>query len=168
MEAGAPALGTCCGRRVRRATPAWRKPAVHRHRSEGRRTIGRVIDIPAGHLFLGEHLDPETRMRNGEPVLLEAADLATHGVIVGMTGSGKTGLGVVLIEEALLAGIPTLIIDPKGDLGNLLLAFPELKPDDFAPWVEGGDPADVAKQWSEGLADWGIEPSRIAQLREAA
>ncbi|HET6835548.1 MAG TPA: helicase HerA-like domain-containing protein [Acidimicrobiales bacterium] len=127
-----------------------------------------MIDIPAGHLFLGEHLDPETRKRNGEPVLLEAADLTTHGVIVGMTGSGKTGLGVVLIEEALLAGVPTLIIDPKGDLGNLLLAFPELKPDDFAPWVEGGDPADVAKQWSEGLADWGIEPSRIAQLREAA
>jgi Helicase HerA, central domain len=127
-----------------------------------------VIDIPAGQLFLGEHLDPGTRKRNGEPVLLEAADLTTHGVIVGMTGSGKTGLGVVLIEEALLAGIPTLIIDPKGDLGNLLLTFPELKPDDFAPWVEGGDPAEVAKQWSEGLAAWGIEPSRIAQLHDAA
>jgi Helicase HerA, central domain len=132
------------------------------------RTIGRVIDLPAGHLFLGEHLDLETRKRNGEPVLLEAADLTTHGVIVGMTGSGKTGLGVVLIEEALLAAIPTLIIDPKGDLGNLLLTFPELKPDDFAPWVESGDPTDVAKQWSDGLADWGIEPSRIGQLRDAA
>jgi hypothetical protein len=132
------------------------------------RTIGRVIDIPAGHLFLGEHLDPETRKRNGEPVLFEAADLTTHGVIVGMTGSGKTGLGVVLVEEALLAGIPTLIIDPKGDLGNLLLTFPELKPDDFAPWVEGGDPADIAQQWSDGLADWGIDRSRIAQLRDAA
>jgi Helicase HerA, central domain len=127
-----------------------------------------VIDVPAGHLFLGEHLDPGTRKRNGEPVLLEAADLTTHGVIVGMTGSGKTGLGVVLIEEALLAGIPTLVIDPKGDLGNLLLTFPELKPDDFAPWVEAGDPAEVAKQWSEGLAAWGIEPSRIARLRDAA
>ena len=127
-----------------------------------------MIDIPAGHLFLGEHLDPETRKRSGEPVLLEAADLTTHGVIVGMTGSGKTGLGVVLIEEALLAGIPTLIIDPKGDLGNLLLTFPELKANDFAPWVESGDPAEVAKQWSEGLAAWGIEPSRIARLRDAA
>lgn len=127
-----------------------------------------MIDLPAGHLFLGEHLDRETRKRNGEPVLLEAADLTTHGVIVGMTGSGKTGLGVVLIEEALLAGIPTLIIDPKGDLGNLLLTFPELKPDDFAPWVESGDPADVAKEWSDGLADWGIEPGRIGQLRDAA
>jgi DNA helicase HerA-like ATPase len=127
-----------------------------------------VIDIPAGHLFLGEHLDPGTRKRNGEPVLLEAADLTTHGVIVGMTGSGKTGLGVVLIEEALLAGIPTLIIDPKGDLGNLLLTFPELKRNDFAPWVESGDPAEVAKQWSEGLAAWGIEPSRVARLRAGA
>jgi hypothetical protein len=127
-----------------------------------------VIDIPAGHLYLGEHLDPEKRKRNGEAVLLEAADLTTHGVIVGMTGSGKTGLGVVLIEEALLAGIPTLIIDPKGDLGNLLLTFPELEPDDFVPWVDGADPADVAKQWSEGLAEWDIEPGRIAQLRDAA
>jgi hypothetical protein len=127
-----------------------------------------VIDIPAGHLFLGEHLEPGTRKRNGDPVLLEAADLTTHGVIVGMTGSGKTGLGVVLIEEALLAGIPTLAIDPKGDLGNLLLTFPEMKPDDFAPWVEDGEPAEVAKQWSEGLAGWGIEPSRIAQLRDSA
>jgi Helicase HerA, central domain len=127
-----------------------------------------VIDVPAGHLFLGEHLDPETRKRNGEPVLLEAADLTTHGVIVGMTGSGKTRLSVVLIEEVLLAGIPTLVIDPKGDLGNPLLTFPELKPEDFAPWVESGDPAEVATQWSEGLASWGIEPSRIAQLRDAA
>jgi hypothetical protein len=132
------------------------------------RTIGRVIEVPAGHLFLGERLDAETQKRNGEPVVLEAADLTTHGVIVGMTGSGKTGLGVVLIEEALLAGIPALIIDPKGDLGNLLLTFPDLKPDDFAAWVEGGDPAQVAMQWSEGLADWGIQPSRIAQLRDAA
>ncbi len=162
-DRGAPLLVQ--GRAVMTTAP----PAHTLHITTGvGRTIGRVIDIPAGHLFLGEHLDPGTRKRNGEPVFLEAADLTTHGVIVGMTGSGKTGLGVVLIEEALLAGIPTLIIDPKGDLGNLLLAFPELEPGDFAPWVEGGDPADVATQWSEGLADWGIEPSRVAQLRDAA
>jgi hypothetical protein len=73
---------------------------------------------------------------------------------------------VVAIEEVLLAGIPTLVIDPKGDLGNLLLTFPELKPDDFAPWVEGGDPAEVAKRWSEGLARLGrrAEPHRAAAL----
>jgi hypothetical protein len=127
-----------------------------------------VIDIPAGYLYLGEHLDPGTRERTGEPVLLEAADLTTHGVIVGMTGSGKTGLGVVLVEEALLAGIPTLVIDPKGDLGNLLLTFPDLEPDDFAPWVEGGDPAEVAEAWTDGLAGWNIGRDRIARLRAAA
>ena len=82
-----------------------------------------------------------------------------------MTGSGKTGLGMDLLEDTLLAGIPALIIDPKGDMGNLLLTFPELRPEDFAPWVEDGDPAAVADMWRNGLADWGIEPSRIAKLR---
>ena len=127
-----------------------------------------MIDVPAGHLYLGEALDPATRERTGDPVLVEAADLTTHGVIVGMTGSGKTGLGVVLLEEALLAGVPTLIVDPKGDLGNLLLTFPDLSPDEFAPWVEGGDAETVATEWREGLAGWGIEPARIAALRAAA
>ena len=127
-----------------------------------------VPDIPAGHLYLGEAIDPGSRERTGEPVLLEAADLTTHGVIVGMTGSGKTGLGVVLLEEALLAGVPVIAIDPKGDLGNLLLTFPDLAPDDFAPWVEGGDPAGVAAQWRDGLAGWGIGAERIAALRAAA
>ena len=127
-----------------------------------------MIDVPAGHLYLGEALDPATRERTGEPVLVEAADLTTHGVIVGMTGSGKTGLGVVLLEEALLAGVPTLIVDPKGDLGNLLLTFPDLSPDQFAPWVEAGDAETVATEWREGLAAWGIEPARIAALRDVA
>ena len=125
-------------------------------------------DIPAGHLYLGEAIDPGSRERTGEPILLEAADLTTHGVIVGMTGSGKTGLGVVLLEEALLAGVPVVAIDPKGDLGNLLLTFPDLAPGDFAPWVEGGDPAEVATQWRDGLAGWGIGGERIAALRAAA
>lgn len=127
-----------------------------------------MIDVPAGHLYLGEHIDGTSRERDGEAVLLDSADLTTHGVIVGMTGSGKTGLGVVMLEEALLQGIPTLILDPKGDLGNLLLAFPELRPDDFAPWVEEGDPAQVAEQWRQGLAGWDIGPERIAALRDAA
>jgi hypothetical protein len=127
-----------------------------------------MIDVPAGHLYLGGTIDSASRERTGDPVLLDSSDLTTHGVIVGMTGSGKTGLGVVLLEEALLAGIPTLIVDPKGDLGNLLLTFPELRPEDFAPWVEDGEPADVAAQWKDGLTGWDIEPTRIAALRDAA
>src|SRR3954470_7514161 len=105
-----------------------------------------MVDVPAGKLFLGEATGADHE-RNGEAVLLKAADLTTHGVIVGMTGSGKTGLGVGLLEEALLQGIPTLILDPKGDLGNLLLTFPDLTPESFAPWVEGADPAGVATAW---------------------
>ncbi len=116
-------------------------------------------------LRVGERLD-EAGARTGEPALVDPADLTTHGVIVGMTGSGKTGLAVALMEEVLLSGVPVLAIDPKGDLTNLLLTFPELRPDDFAPWVpDGSDPAQVASTWRDGLADWGIGPERIAALR---
>ena len=115
----------------------------------------------------------------GEPLALDPRDLTTHGVIVGMTGSGKTGLGLILLEEALSAGIPVLALDPKGDLGNLLLTFPELAPADFAPWVNEADARDaglsveehaaqVAAQWREGLAGSGIGPERIAALRDTA
>ena len=119
-------------------------------------------------LYLGRALDDAGRVTTDE-VRLDPADLTTHGVIVGMTGSGKTGLAISLIEEALLAGVPVLAIDPKGDLADLLLTFPALAPADFAPWVpEGQDPAEVAAGWAQGLADWGITAERIAELRRTA
>ncbi|MBU6215283.1 MAG: DUF853 family protein [Acidobacteria bacterium] len=118
-------------------------------------------------LRIGERLG-EDGARNGEPVVLDPGDLCTHGVIVGMTGSGKTGLAVALIEETLAAGVPVLAIDPKGDLTNLLLTFPGLAPEDFAPWVpEGSDPAATATQWRDGLAEWDLGPDQIAALRAA-
>lgn len=116
-------------------------------------------------LFVGEALD-EQGARSGERVGIAADALTTHGVILGMTGSGKTGLGVALIEEALSAGTPVLALDPKGDLANLLLTFPQLRPEDFAPWVGAdADPAAVAAQWSQGLADWGLGTEQISALR---
>ena len=133
------------------------------------------MERPPGNLFLGETVDAATGHRTGTPVLLNSADLTTHGVIVGMTGSGKTGLGVVLIEEARLAGIPVLAIDPKGDLGNLCLTFPSLTPADFEPWIDAGTArvqnttvadlaAKTATDWREGLASWGLGPADVATL----
>ncbi len=114
----------------------------------------------------------------GEPVMYDSSDLTTHAVCVGMTGSGKTGLCLALMEEALLDGVPVLAIDPKGDLGNLMLTFPALAPADFAPWV---DPAQATRQgitldelaaktataWRAGLAASGQSADRIARLRAA-
>jgi DNA helicase HerA-like ATPase len=118
-------------------------------------------------LFLGENVDPAAHSRNGKRIELDPASFTTHGVIVGQTGSGKTGLGMVLIEEALRAGIPTLLIDPKGDLTNLALTFAQLRTEDFAPWVEGDDAAKVADTWTKGLHDWGIEPTDVATAAAA-
>ncbi|MBY0400998.1 DUF87 domain-containing protein, partial [Myxococcota bacterium] len=91
-----------------------------------------------GALYLGRPVDPATGEDRDEPLLYDSKDLTTHAVIVGMTGSGKTGLGIGLIEEALIDGIPVLAIDPKGDLGNLLLTFPKLEASDFRPWIDEG------------------------------
>ena len=127
------------------------------------------ISPPEQHYYLGKTVDDQ------EPLFLDSASLTTHGVIVGMTGSGKTGLGIVLLEEALRQGTPTLIIDPKGDMGNLLLSFPDLLPTDFLPWIsesEAGDDkvaaaVDTSTRWKEGLERSGIAPSSIQALRDS-
>jgi Helicase HerA, central domain len=117
-------------------------------------------------LFLGRAVDPSSGKTGAEPFLLDPADLTTHGLIVGMTGSGKTALGIVLIEELLTRGIPVLAIDPKGDLGNLLLDFPGLSPAEFAPFVDpsAGTPESEAKKWTDGLAGWGLHPADVKAL----
>lgn len=115
----------------------------------------------------------------GTPLLYDSSDLVTHAVCVGMTGSGKTGLCIGLLEEAAIDGIPAIVIDPKGDLANLLLTFPELRAEDFAPWVDPGklDPektdagqyaAQQADLWKKGLASWQQDGDRIARLKNAA
>ena len=120
-----------------------------------------------GVFYLGRRVGPGAP-EEPEPVLYDAKDLTTHGVIVGMTGSGKTGLGIGLIEEAAIDGIPTIAIDPKGDLGNLLLTFPDLAPADFAPWVEAGASAEeAAAAWRKGLAAWGEGPDRVKKFRDS-
>ncbi|MFI5120104.1 MAG: helicase HerA-like domain-containing protein [Thermoanaerobaculia bacterium] len=120
-------------------------------------------------LFLGRAVDPASGKTGTEAFLLDPGDLTTHGLIVGMTGSGKTALGIVLIEELLLRGIPVLAIDPKGDLGNLLLTFPGLSPAEFAPFVDpsAGTPESEATKWADGLAGWGLHPADVKTLVES-
>ncbi len=132
-----------------------------------------------GSFYLGRTYDLQAQALGDEPVLYDSRDLVTHAVIVGMTGSGKTGLGISLLEEAAIDGVPVIAIDPKGDLANLLLTFPNLAPADFRPWIDeeeagrAGLTPDAfaeqqATQWKDGLAQWGQDGARIRKLRDTA
>jgi hypothetical protein len=132
-----------------------------------------------GSFHLGFAIDPATGKASTDRVVVGSSDLTTHGVVVGMTGSGKTGLAVVLLEEALLAGIPVLVLDPKGDMTNLALVFPDLAPASFLPWASEAEAAAAgvtvdeyaqkqATIWREGLESNGIGPERLQALRDAA
>jgi hypothetical protein len=132
-----------------------------------------------GLFYLGKIANPATQAVGADYLLYDSKDLVTHAVCVGMTGSGKTGLCVGLLEEAAIDNIPALIVDPKGDLGNLALLFPELRPEDFRPWInedeaaqKGLSPDDYAREqsemWVRGLAEWGQDKSRIRTLLQAA
>ena len=129
--------------------------------------------------FIGRVYDPKTKGPTSEDVLLDPANLTTHCVVTGMTGSGKTGLCIGLLEEAALNKTPAIIIDPKGDLTNLVLHFPDQQPADFQPWIdpeaarrEGKTVEQMAEEtanrWSKGLAEWGIGREKLQALADAA
>lgn len=132
-----------------------------------------------GAFYLGRRYDADAAAVTADTVLYDAKDLTTHAVCVGMTGSGKTGLCLALLEEAAIDAVPAIAIDPKGDIGNLLLTFPELRPQDFRPWIDEAEAARqgvtpdehaarTAERWREGLKEWGQDGERIARLRAAA
>lgn len=132
-----------------------------------------------GAFYLGRKVDDTSGKDTDELVLYDARDLTTHAVCVGMTGSGKTGLCLSLLEEAAIDGVPVIAIDPKGDLANLALQFPQLRSEDFLPWVDAGEAkrkgqspeefaAATAETWKKGLNDWQEDGERIARLRDAA
>lgn len=130
-----------------------------------------------GAFYLGREYDVATKEMAESLVMYDSKDLVTHGVVLGMTGSGKTGLCLALLEEAAMDGVPVIAIDPKGDIGNLLLQFPSLSAEEFKPWVNEDDArrkertldehaANQAELWSKGLADWGQSRERIQTLRD--
>jgi hypothetical protein len=128
--------------------------------------------------YLGRQYDLTGGSLKDDLLMYDAKDLCTHAMCVGMTGSGKTGLCLALLEEAAIDGIPAICIDPKGDLANLMLTFPDMTPDDFRPWLESEEAsrkgmslddfaADRAKVWKEGLASWGQTPERVKKFRDS-
>jgi len=131
-----------------------------------------------GAFYLGKRYDADADKLTEDLVLYDSKDLTTHAVIIGMTGSGKTGLGIGMLEEAALDHIPVIAIDPKGDMGNLLLTFPKLQADSFRPWIntrtamdKGQTPDEFAAAqaalWTKGLGQWGQTAKRIATLRNS-
>ena len=128
------------------------------------------------NFYLGRAYDPSKQTVTDKPVDYDPTDLTTHAVVTGMTGSGKTGLCITLLEEAALKGVPAIIIDPKGDLTNLLLHFPDLAPQDFQQWLDSDlarragktleqIATETAASWRNGLADWNITSERILALK---
>ena len=134
----------------------------------------------AAAFYLGKEYNlQKSELASDEPLMYDARDLTTHAICIGMTGSGKTGLGSILLEEAALDGIPAIVIDPKGDMTNLLLAFPDLLASDFEPWVNPDDARrkdmstleyseSMASLWRKGLAEWGQDGDRIRRMKEQA
>jgi len=131
-----------------------------------------------GVFYLGKRFAPDTASVTDDLLLYDSRDLTTHAVCVGMTGSGKTGLCVTILEEAAIDGIPAIAIDPKGDIGNLLLTFPDLQPGDFRPWIDEAEAgrrsltpdqyaAKTAETWRSGLAQWGQDGARIRRLKDS-
>jgi hypothetical protein len=131
-----------------------------------------------GEFYLGKPYDLSKQKTADDFISYPSKNLTTHAVCVGMTGSGKTGLCLSLIEEAAIDGIPTIAIDPKGDIGNLLLAFPELRPADFQPWVDPDEAKrqglsvdqfaeKTAEKWKAGLAEWGQDPARVKRFKDS-
>jgi hypothetical protein len=131
-----------------------------------------------GAFYLGREYDPGKDETSTAPLMYDSKDLTTHAVCVGMTGSGKTGLCISLLEEAALDGIPALVIDPKGDIANLMLTFPDLTPAEFEPWIDAAEAerkgttpaalaAKTAETWKNGLAEWGQDGARIRRFRDA-
>ncbi len=130
-----------------------------------------------GLFYLGRDYDAATKQTGGNLLLYDSRDLVTHGVVLGMTGSGKTGLCLTMLEEAAMDNIPAIVVDPKGDIANLALTFPELDGASFRPWINEDDAqrkgvspdefaASTAGKWKAGLAEWGQDGERIRALRE--